>query len=106
MRGVRLAACLASTAMSLFAAGITGAHADNGVLRTHYDGITNDLLTAGLGKTGLGSAIPPASSIRSIRRQRNFADSRSTTTTAPLSTRRRAAATAHSMARTWRRTEP
>jgi len=29
------------------------------VIHTHYDGITNDLLTAGLGKTGLGSATPP-----------------------------------------------
>src|SRR5205085_3923368 len=32
---------------------------DEGVLHTHYDGVTNDLLTAGLGKTGLGSATPP-----------------------------------------------
>src|SRR5262245_15768941 len=29
------------------------------VFHAHYDGVTNDLLTAGLGKTGLGSAIPP-----------------------------------------------
>ena len=28
-------------------------------MRTHYDGVSNDLLTAGLGKTGLGSAVPP-----------------------------------------------
>ncbi|MBV8577294.1 MAG: hypothetical protein JOZ58_19915, partial [Acetobacteraceae bacterium] len=27
---------------------------------THYDGITNDLLTAGLGKSGLGLETPPA----------------------------------------------
>src|ERR1700751_1860638 len=27
---------------------------------THYDGVSNDLLTAGLGKTGLGSATAPA----------------------------------------------
>jgi hydroxybutyrate-dimer hydrolase len=60
MRGVRLAAaCLASTAIGLFTAGITGAQADNGVLRTHYNGVTDDLLTAGLGKTGLGNSIPP-----------------------------------------------
>src|SRR4030088_1009625 len=60
MRGLRLAAaCLASTAMGLFAAGIAGARDDEDVLRTHYDGVTNDLLTAGLGKTGLGSPIPP-----------------------------------------------
>jgi hydroxybutyrate-dimer hydrolase len=32
---------------------------DNGVLHTHYDGITNDLLTAGLGKSGLGNLTPP-----------------------------------------------
>ena len=32
---------------------------DEGVIHTHYDGVTNDLLTAGLGKSGLGSAIPP-----------------------------------------------
>jgi len=30
-----------------------------GVIHTHYDGVTNDLLTAGLGKTGLGAATPP-----------------------------------------------
>ena len=30
-----------------------------GVIHTHYDGVTNDLLTAGLGKSGLGSATPP-----------------------------------------------
>jgi hydroxybutyrate-dimer hydrolase len=30
------------------------------IIHTHYDGITNDLLTAGLGKSGLGSGIPPA----------------------------------------------
>jgi hydroxybutyrate-dimer hydrolase len=60
MRGLRLAAaCLASTAMGLFATGIAGARDDEDVLRTHYDGVTNDLLTAGLGKTGLGSPIPP-----------------------------------------------
>src|SRR5882757_7801513 len=60
MRGLRLAAaCLASTAMGLFAAGHAGARDDDDVLRTHYDGVTNDLLTAGLGKTGLGSATAP-----------------------------------------------
>ena len=32
---------------------------DDGVLHTRYDGVTNDLLTAGLGKSGLGSAVPP-----------------------------------------------
>src|SRR5919197_582795 len=39
-----------------FAAG-TAAAAGN-VIHTHYDGITNDLLTAGLGKTGLAGAAP------------------------------------------------
>jgi len=29
------------------------------VLKTDYDGITDDLLTAGLGKTGLAGALPP-----------------------------------------------
>src|SRR5258708_30244596 len=38
----------------------TRAVADNdGVLHTHYDGVTNDLLTAGLGQSGLGSGTPP-----------------------------------------------
>src|ERR1700730_3222739 len=32
---------------------------DNGFLHTHYDGVTNDLLTAGLGKSGLGSPVAP-----------------------------------------------
>src|SRR3979490_1690101 len=60
MRGLRLAgACLASTGVGLFATGIAGARDDEDVLRTHYDGVTNDLLTAGLGKSGLGSATPP-----------------------------------------------
>jgi hydroxybutyrate-dimer hydrolase len=32
---------------------------DDRVIHTRYDGVTNDLLTAGLGKSGLGSPIPP-----------------------------------------------
>jgi len=32
------------------------------VLQNHYDGISDDLLTGGLGKTGLGQTIPPAMS--------------------------------------------
>ncbi|HKF99224.1 MAG TPA: 3-hydroxybutyrate oligomer hydrolase family protein, partial [Xanthobacteraceae bacterium] len=32
---------------------------DDRVIHTRYDGVTNDLLTAGLGKSGLGSAVPP-----------------------------------------------
>ena len=60
MRGLRFAAaCLASTAAGLFTAGVTGARAGNDVVHTHYDGNTNDLLTAGLGKTGLGSPLAP-----------------------------------------------
>jgi hydroxybutyrate-dimer hydrolase len=59
MRGLRLAAaCLASTAIGLLATDHAGARHDD-VLHAHYDGATNDLLTAGLGKTGLGSAIAP-----------------------------------------------
>src|SRR5262249_39707946 len=39
---------------------ISPLRADNDrVLHTHYDGVTNDLLTAGLGKSGLGNATPP-----------------------------------------------
>jgi hydroxybutyrate-dimer hydrolase len=38
-------------------AGIAGANDD--VIHTRYDGVSNDLLTAGLGKTGLGSPVPP-----------------------------------------------
>jgi hydroxybutyrate-dimer hydrolase len=38
-------------------AGIAGA---NDLIHTRYNGVSNDLLTAGLGKTGLGSATPPA----------------------------------------------
>ena len=33
--------------------------ADRDIVHTRYDGVTNDLLTAGLGKTGLGSPVPP-----------------------------------------------
>src|SRR5688500_4692227 len=59
MRGLRLAAaCLASTAIGLLATDHAGARHDD-VLHAHYDGVTNDLLTAGLGKTGLGSATAP-----------------------------------------------
>ncbi|MFL5073403.1 MAG: 3-hydroxybutyrate oligomer hydrolase family protein [Xanthobacteraceae bacterium] len=32
---------------------------DDRILHTHYDGVSNDLLTAGLGKSGLGSAVLP-----------------------------------------------
>src|SRR6202007_2227339 len=32
---------------------------ENRILHTHYDGITNDLLTAGLGALGLQNNTPP-----------------------------------------------
>src|SRR5215813_8365092 len=63
VRTTRLAATLlASAALGLLTVqvAIAPAYAEsNGVLHTHYDGVTNDLLTAGLGRTGLGSAVPP-----------------------------------------------
>jgi hydroxybutyrate-dimer hydrolase len=34
-------------------------HGNNRVLHTHYDGVTDDLLTAGLGRTGLGNPVAP-----------------------------------------------
>jgi hydroxybutyrate-dimer hydrolase len=55
--------CLTSASLVALAVVITNTHAvageNEGVLHTHYDGVTNDLLTAGLGKSGLGSATPP-----------------------------------------------
>src|SRR5207302_8885038 len=64
LRTARLAAtCLASASLLALAVVVTDTRAvageDEGVLHTHYDGVTNDLLTAGLGKTGLGSATAP-----------------------------------------------
>jgi hydroxybutyrate-dimer hydrolase len=53
---------LASASLVTFTAAmaIDSARADDdGVLHTHYDGVTNDLLTAGLGRSGLGSPVPP-----------------------------------------------
>jgi hydroxybutyrate-dimer hydrolase len=51
---------LASASLFALHAALAPARADNDrVLHAHYDGITNDLLTAGLGKTGLESATPP-----------------------------------------------
>jgi hydroxybutyrate-dimer hydrolase len=62
-RIARLAAtCLASVcvlALAALAAGTRAAADDERILHAHYDGVTNDLLTAGLGHTGLGSATPP-----------------------------------------------
>ena len=55
--------CLTSVSLVALAVVVANTHAvageNEGVLHTHYDGVTNDLLTAGLGKSGLGSAIPP-----------------------------------------------
>src|SRR5262245_17637294 len=52
---------LASASLVMFnAAVIEPARAgDSGVLHTHYDGVTNDLLTAGLGKSRLGNPAAP-----------------------------------------------
>src|SRR6202166_2108095 len=62
LRIARLATtCLTSASVVALAVVIanTRAVADEDVLHTHYDGVTNDLLTAGLGRTGLGFATPP-----------------------------------------------
>jgi hydroxybutyrate-dimer hydrolase len=64
LRIVRVPAAFLATASALALAVVTAntqamADADEGVLHTHYDGVTNDLLTAGLGKSGLGSATAP-----------------------------------------------
>jgi hydroxybutyrate-dimer hydrolase len=59
MATVWLAAAMLASASCAIA--VTHAQADDDrVIHTRYDGVTNDLLTAGLGKTGLGSAVPPA----------------------------------------------
>src|SRR5579872_2721040 len=53
---------VASASILVLAVAITNIRAvadDEGVIHTRYDGVTNDLLTAGLGKTGLGSPTPP-----------------------------------------------
>lgn len=53
------------TAGAVAVSGAAFAHDDDGfvppknIVHTRYDGVTNDLLTAGLGKTGLGSATAP-----------------------------------------------
>jgi hydroxybutyrate-dimer hydrolase len=63
-RTARLAAaCLASVSLAALTAVMANqpaaARDDDDVLHTHYDGMTNDLLTAGLGRSGLGSATAP-----------------------------------------------
>jgi hydroxybutyrate-dimer hydrolase len=58
MTTVRLAAAMLVSATCAIA--VAQAQADDDrVIHTRYDGVTNDLLTAGLGKTGLGGAVPP-----------------------------------------------
>lgn len=62
-RIARLAAtCLASASVVALVALVASTRAvadDDAVLHAHYDGVTNDLLTAGLGRSGLESATPP-----------------------------------------------
>jgi hydroxybutyrate-dimer hydrolase len=54
------ASFLVSTALGAFTAALAAPGGlDDDVVHTHYDGVANDLLTAGLGKTGLGSPVPP-----------------------------------------------
>src|SRR5215216_2110652 len=56
----RLAAIfLGSVSLGTFGIPAGTSAAPDDVLHTHYDGVTNDLLTAGLGRTGLGSPVPP-----------------------------------------------
>jgi hydroxybutyrate-dimer hydrolase len=61
MATIRLVAMvLVSASCAILHAGtVTAAKADDRIIHTRYDGVTNDLLTAGLGKTGLGSAVAP-----------------------------------------------
>lgn len=50
----------ASLGAVIIGAASAGEQADEmNVIHTYYDGVSNDLLTAGLGKTGLGSATAP-----------------------------------------------
>ena len=61
--GKRAVPLLASASFAVGISLATGEEAkthETKVIRTHYDGVTNDLLTAGLGKTGLGSSTPPS----------------------------------------------
>jgi hydroxybutyrate-dimer hydrolase len=51
-------AYLAWTTVAFLAVCTLEARADNGIVHTRYDGATNDLLTAGLGKTGLAGPAP------------------------------------------------
>ena len=62
----RVRGLLASASLcAMIATGAVSAQADqkfvspSNIIHNSYDGTSNDLLTAGLGKTGLGSAVPP-----------------------------------------------
>jgi hydroxybutyrate-dimer hydrolase len=63
MAGSKRAADLAHVVFALVSCAATGvsqnAHAASPVFHTAYDGVTNDLLTAGLGANGLGEATFP-----------------------------------------------
>src|SRR5262245_54963032 len=58
-RAVSLAAASAVAVGIGGLAGKAGETNETRIIHTHYDGVTNDLLTAGLGKTGLGGSTPP-----------------------------------------------
>jgi hydroxybutyrate-dimer hydrolase len=58
-RVVSLAAAASLAAGIGVLAGETAETDETKIIHTHYDGVTNDLLTAGLGKTGLGGSTPP-----------------------------------------------
>jgi hydroxybutyrate-dimer hydrolase len=59
---IKCAASLVASASLVAVIGAASAAAraaESKIIHTHYDGVTNDLLTAGLGKTGLGNATAP-----------------------------------------------
>ena len=58
--GIVLSACSDSKKDSPPAVNQTPGFIQGDIRHTQYDGITDDLLTAGLGATGLGSATAPA----------------------------------------------
>jgi hypothetical protein len=102
-RAVSLMASASLAAVIIGAASAGEERDQTKVIHTSYDGVSNDLLTAGLGKTGLGSR---ASQTRCTRRRKNCGAPRSTTTIAHSSTPRRAAAMARFTGQTSSRTEP
>ena len=101
---------LASVSFWTLLASVISAQADGqfvspaNIIHNSYDGTSNDLLTAGLGKTGLGSAVPPGFVNASVPLPKNCVASRSGIIIARWSTPRLAAATAHCTARTSTRT--